>query len=569
MKKEAVAQEKKGKISGLLDAGSKIATIASGIPVIGSVASVAAPILSVGSKIAGLLGFSKTIAEKPIRPIKQKPADSHLTNEGVIPAHSFAITGATTVDCPSGSFGTEMDEMATSFIERSTAIIADFRVTTATPVNQIVYAVPCTIAQYEREDEEYYFTHQTWLANSVEKWLAKLIFDINFTGNSFHIAKLRVSFNPNDRGAYRAGDTLPLDALDSVKSKVVSFGEEIPNNSIMIEEVATTTMKLVPSTRNASGQGSTIVYEANRFNEECSFGMLYISVEVPFKATSAIVAPYADFYVTFSTEDLVLSHPIAHLPFAPLLQGLRTTITEKSVKASRSERFELKSSNYLSSNAAGASIGNYLLSCGDKVESIKNIINAFYVFSPTIAVSPFQSLMIMPYAVRRILPQGASQQFRHTDAIDYFAAGFGFYKGSMNIRLSKLDSSQPLGEIILQSPTNNFVNASFNATASQLLGYVLSSTTALSRSGSRAIPLFSEECCPDINIPYYSPFHISRVSTGNSTSFTSGRLDNRLIIQPFSSQAYRIYRAAGDDFHFGTLTSLPPFGMDTLNILIP
>jgi hypothetical protein len=175
----------------------------------------------------------------------------------------------------------------------------------------------------------------------------------------------------------------------------------------------------------------------------------------------------------------------------------------------------------------------------------------------------------MPYAVRRILPQGASQQFRHTDAIDYFAAGFGFYKGSMNIRLSKLDSSQPLGEIILQSPTNNFVNASFNATASQLLGYVLSSTTALSRSGSRAIPLFSEECCPDINIPYYSPFHISRVSTGNSTSFTSGRLDNRLIIQPFSSQAYRIYRAAGDDFHFGTLTSLPPFGMDTLNILIP
>jgi hypothetical protein len=359
MKKEAVAQEKKGKISGLLDAGSKIATIASGIPVIGSVASVAAPILSVGSKIAGLLGFSKTIAEKPIRPIKQKPADSHLTNEGVIPAHSFAITGATTVDCPSGSFGTEMDEMATSFIERSTAIIADFRVTTATPVNQIVYAVPCTIAQYEREDEEYYFTHQTWLANSVEKWLAKLIFDINFTGNSFHIAKLRVSFNPNDRGAYRAGDTLPLDALDSVKSKVVSFGEEIPNNSIMIEEVATTTMKLVPSTRNASGQGSTIVYEANRFNEECSFGMLYISVEVPFKATSAIVAPYADFYVTFSTEDLVLSHPIAHLPFAPLLQGLRTTITEKSVKASRSERFELKSSNYLSSNAAGASIGNY------------------------------------------------------------------------------------------------------------------------------------------------------------------------------------------------------------------
>ncbi|APG77977.1 hypothetical protein 2 [Hubei picorna-like virus 18] len=568
-KREVVQQEKKGKISGLLDAGARISTIASGVPIIGSVASVAAPILSVGSKIAGLLGFSKTIADKPIRPIRQKPADSHLTNEGVLPSHSFAVTGATTVDCPSGTFGTEMDEMATSYIERSTAIIGDFRVSTSTPVNQVVYAVPCTIAHYEGVNNEYYFTHQTWLANTVEKWLAKLIFDINFTGNSFHIAKLRVSFNPHDRGTFAVGDIMSFDALDSVRSKVISFGEDIPNNSIMIEEVSTTTMKLVPSTRNAAGQASIATYEANRYREECSYGMLYVTVEVPFKATSTIVAPYADFYVTFSTQDLVLSHPIAHLPFAPLLQGLRSTITEKSVKASRSERFELKSSDYLSGTAAGAKVGNYLLSCGDKIESIKNLLNAFYVFCPVISVQPSQSLMILPYASRRIQGQTTAQQYRHTDAVDYFMCGYGFYKGSMNIRVSNLVPGQPLGEINLQSPVNNFINASFSPALNHQLGYALSSTTALARSGSRAIPIFSEECVSDINIPYYSPFNISRVATSGLSEFEQGRLDNRLIIQPFTTQSYRIYRAVGDDFHLGTLTSLPPFGLDTLNILIP
>nr|ULF50551.1 MAG: hypothetical protein 2 [Picornavirales sp.] len=584
MKKEVVRQEKKGKISGILDAGAKVATIASGIPVLGSVASAAAPILSVGSKIAGLLGFSKTIAEKPVRPIRWKPADSHLTNEGVLPSHSFGVTGAPTVACPSGSFGSEADEMSISFIERSTAIIDDFRVSTSTPADQIVYAVPCTLAQFERQGEDFFFTHQTWAANAVEKWMAKLIFDINFTGNPFHFAKLRICFNPGDTGSFQVGDTLSLDNLDAVKSKVVAFGEEIPNNSVMIEPVSTTAMKLMPTSRNGNGIGVISLYEQNRYNEECSFGMLYITVEVPLKATSTIVAQYVDFYVTFSTEDLILAHPITHLPFAPRLQMKKSKITtekkhlgvpklqmlrmQDSVKASRSERFELKSSDYLKSTAMGAPIGNYTLTCGDRIESIKNILNAFYTFCPRLDVERFQSVMIIPYAIRPLENQTVALQFRHFDAVDYFSVGYGFYKGSMNIRLAKLDINQPLGEVFLQSPVNNFVGASFDRAASQTLGYTTSSTLAPARSGTRVIPVFSEECTPDLNIPYYSPFHISRVSTNGTSTYEAGKLDNRIIIQPAVAQSYRIYRAVGDDFHLGTLTSLPPFRLDTLQLLV-
>lgn len=566
---EPVQQEKHGKISGMLDKGSKLATIASGIPVIGSAASMIAPVLSIGSKIAGLFGFSKTIAEKPLRAVRWKPADSHLPNEGVLPSHAFGLTGSTLVETRSGQFGSEMDEMAVEYIERSTAIIGEFRVATSTPVNRVVAAIPCSIMQYETSGSDIFMTHQMWLASAATNWLATLNFDFDFTGNGFHFGKLRFSFNAQDPGIYDVGDTIPLDALNTLKSKVVAFGDDMPNNSISIEPVATSAMKYVPSTRDGNGSASFTNFGANRRLEQCNMGMLYVTVEVPLRATTTIVAQYADFYITFSAENLQLSNPAVHLPFCPRLQSkeekphlqvLQSSIGTKFNKYSRSERMGVKSSSMLVSNAMGTDgLDSIKLSMGDKVHSIKNLLNAYTVFCPTLAVQQNQAAMIFPYCVRATELQTVAQRFRHNDFYDYFAVGYGFYKGSMNIRLAKIDSSLPLGEVFLQDPTNNLVNPTFspNLKVSQNAGFALASVTQAPRSGTRSIPVFAEECSPDFHIPYYSGFHCNRVSTDNTTSFVEGRLDQRLVIKPFTNQTYRVYRAVGDDFHFGTLTALP------------
>jgi hypothetical protein len=67
---ESTQMQKKGTISGLLSTTSKLAMVASAIPGIGEAAAVAAPLLKLGSSLAGAFGLSKPVSDKPVRAIK-------------------------------------------------------------------------------------------------------------------------------------------------------------------------------------------------------------------------------------------------------------------------------------------------------------------------------------------------------------------------------------------------------------------------------------------------------------------------------------------------------------------
>jgi hypothetical protein len=77
------------------------------------------------------------------------------------------------------------------------------------------------------------------------------------------------------------------------------------------------------------------------------------------------------------------------------------------------------------------------------------------------------------------------------------------------------------------------------------------------KSGSRVIPLFKEECIPQINIPYYQPFHMSRIT--NSNNYNSANQPKILIFRPYNTEQVRLSRATDKDFLFGFLTALPTF----------
>lgn len=59
-----------GAISGILNMGSALAQVASGIPVVGGVASAAAPLLGIGAKLAGMFGLSKPPDDKPYHAVR-------------------------------------------------------------------------------------------------------------------------------------------------------------------------------------------------------------------------------------------------------------------------------------------------------------------------------------------------------------------------------------------------------------------------------------------------------------------------------------------------------------------
>jgi hypothetical protein len=191
---------------------------------------------------------------------------------------------------------------------------------------------------------------------------------------------------------------------------------------------------------------------------------------------------------------------------------------------------------------------------GDNITSIKDILDVYTPFAPIKAVQNGDALAIEAYAFRRLSDLAAADKFKYHDWIDYLSAGFAYYKGKINIRLGKVTGQQgPFGEA--NSTTRRNPVATFGSTGGT--GLVTFSAPNPAKSGSRVIPLFKEECIPQINVPYYQQFHMSRIT--NSNSFNSANQPKVVIFRPYNTEQIRISRATDKDFRLGFLTALPSF----------
>jgi len=191
---------------------------------------------------------------------------------------------------------------------------------------------------------------------------------------------------------------------------------------------------------------------------------------------------------------------------------------------------------------------------GDDINHIKDLLHVFTPFCPIKQVDAGNALQINPFIFRALNDMPVAEQFKNSDSIDYFSAGYGYYQGGMDIRIGKTTEQQgPFGELMLTSARN--MAAPIVSTTGTGTAIIPAANSA--RSGCRVLPLYKEECIPQVTIPYYQPFHIARIT--NSNSFNSGNQPKIMLLRPYNSEYYRIFRAARSDFTFGFLTALPPF----------
>jgi len=167
--------------------------------------------------------------------------------------------------------------------------------------------------------------------------------------------------------------------------------------------------------------------------------------------------------------------------------------------------------------------------------------------------------LIDPFIFRTTLAQIAADRGQYNDHIDYLSSAYGFFKGGMIISLGKrgtLDNA-PFGEATLLNSRNNYSGVSLgNPNGIQTIA-----ATNSASSGSRVVPIYTEECLAQICIPYIQPFNINR--TSSTDGFNNGSNSKHLLIRPYASQNVRFFRSVAKDFTFGFLTSLPQY---TLNV---
>lgn len=573
--REAQAMRKKGVVSGILNTGASIATVASKIPVIGGVASAAAPLLKIGSSLAGLLGLSKPMSDEPLQAVKWKPAAAHLTSEGTTLSHQFTIHEGTSVTTTDANYGSNADEMSVEAIMRAPNIISSFEVSTGNPARYVLYQKSLNLMHFERTgpdgDNTCYLSHQAWISSLCTAWNATLNYDFDAYVTHFHRVKLRFVVLPNVFPATSlVGSVLPASYdINKASSAVVEFTGDNVNWSIQVSPRANTAMKLSPVPRSITNTNSFLTLNSQINNVRTSYGTLLVLVEVPLQASSQ-VASTVHVVVNFSAENVDLSNPSTGLTFLPTTQSnssvSQSTLGTAFAKFSRSERM-IRGADMLVSNSAPIdSKKNLEISMGDALFNLRNLLNAFTVFNPTVNVDAGQRAGIRPF-LRRSLADNAAQNI---DLFDYLTKGYGFFKGSVNIRLGlhpqfgDTDSS-PAGQCGYLAMSNAWypTSAGFNL---QNALVVASGITA--QGGTRVIPVQFAESPVDVNMPYYQPWHIVRTTVNNLLSpFDNygGALDMNLIYASYQNVTLSTYRAVGDDFTMGFLMSLPVFKLATGN----
>lgn len=567
-KNESKAISSGGKISGILNLGQQVATVASGIPVIGAAASAVAPLLGLGSKIAGLFGFSKPPSDKAFRAIKWKPADSHLNNEGLTLSHEFTINHGCSVSSSDVPFGSAADEMAVEAIMRTPNIIADFNVTTALPVRHVVYQSQLNLFHVQRVGAEIarqcYMSHQAWLNHLFLQWNATLNFDFDAYITHFHRVKLRFIVLPNVYSPNYVGSLLPASIdINKASSAVVEFSGDNVNWSLQIAPRSNTSMKLTPSF-NWSGSSSPSWTDYKLQDVRTSYGTLIVMIEVPLQASSN-VAGNVNFVVNFSAEDVELTFPISQIQLLPSTQSAVSTLGTAFAKSSRSERM-IRGADMLKSNSVAIDDRKNVEICaGDACIHLRNLLNGFYVFVPRLTVNGGTRLNMRPM-FRRNMGQRADQDI---DCLDYLSKGYAFFKGGVNIRLvvaplTGADVQTGTCGTLLLSPTWNWP---VGITTWPPLNSDASGVTAgiITEGGVRSIPVSMAESPIDISIPYYQPWHVSRVSqpASGTLAMYGVYLENNLVYSAYGNQYVQAYRAVGDDFRMGFLMSLPRFQLTT------
>lgn len=498
----------------------------------------------------------KKMSQKPVKSVKWVPGMNQLNKDGEDISHSLSMSRNNEVRKSKGQFGTGLDEMTIDHIGKSQQIISVERVSTSDVANTVVFARPCTIVDFMEIDGKVFLTHQSWIAMKAQKWAAKLHFEITTYINNFHSVTLRAIFNANDTGNFSKGDILNYNQINKAKSMLMEFDGQCMIKQFVVEPELSSAIKNVPTPRLGSVNANVADWLASCFTEECSYGMFYLIIEVPLHAASQ-VAPHFDFTVDFHVSDLLLGDPCEFdqlLPSVHMMKsGLTSEVAETSRQQTRSDVFE--KADEVKENAAVPSNRYTVNEClGDNITHLKDLLSVFTPFCQIKHVTVGNALQINPFIFRALQDMPVADRFHNSDSIDYFSAGFGYYQGGMDIRIGKTTEQQgPFGEVMLTSARNRSVPiASTSGTGTAIIPAANSA-----RGGCRVLPLYKEECIPQVNIPYYQPFHIARIT--NSNSFNSGNQPKIMLLRPYNAEYYRIFRAARSDFHFGFLTALPPF----------
>lgn len=574
MESEVHQINKEGIISGVTSKLSQITKIASGLPLVGSVARMATPILDIGTSLAKTFGFSKPNQDKPVRSVRINPFNDHLTAEGVRQVSSVNYHFNNSVQSAPGEFGTDLDEMNIEEICRRKQLIPFYteidpisdkktigRLSTSEAPYDILAVIPiCPSDWFLPLNPSFYktvglYTHFAWLFSFFRFWSATLNFEIKFYMTAFHKAQLRIAFVPQ---SFTTTDFSILD-YNSANSSVVAINSE---NSVI--------NFTVPALRHTQ-RLMTFNYNQETLTPMNNAGFLVIMNETRLVAPEN-VSPSIPFVIMAHLTDVELSVPAVNFTLNPInpveTQEVFMNYEMFSIRThdevpTQAQIIEGKTKLATTSTASSAPNVTAKNATGENTTSLKQILNC-YTRMANLTVSGTSGVLtrlaINPFAYTEAGTLHFNSSYH--DLIDSVMAGFAFFKGGMMLRIIPQTPNLNASWKFWISDYKDMQNKKFQVFTTPTTGEQQLEHEPVSGRVVPIAPMLDRGI--EVHVPYNQPTSKMLVHPDiASLDFQKPQM-NTFILDWESlhvgtdAQQIDVYRCCAEDTRFGFLYSLPP-----------
>lgn len=230
------------------------------------------------------VGHPRLVNTTAVQKRKLAPAAGNINyNEPQI-SHSFGMNSNNFVESLNGTFGSSKDELEFKHMLSHPNFIYNFSISASNGYRDVIAAIPMdgfagNVPNFIAAQANQTFTHQSFIMNLFENWLASISLNTHLFATQFHSLKLRFVVAP---GHYTNSITgLEIDDSNSV---VVNFGE----NSSHETKFPEITNRLFLRNRYSQSLANTTLYPPSSTN---CLGYFFILIEVPLVLTNDIVSP--------------------------------------------------------------------------------------------------------------------------------------------------------------------------------------------------------------------------------------------------------------------------------------
>lgn len=511
---------------------SKVADVSgalSTIPVYGDLASLVSGAANQASKLLAYFGWSKPISDKESSPFLSLPLRHFGNGSGVNTGDTFTLDPTSKMAPMKGFAGTDMDEMAFSYIKEIPANIGLFSVSTTDIHDTIIYSIdvgPSFMSFTESfvgavcTAQGAYLPPAFYVASQCAYWRGSIIMKFKFVRTDFHSMRLLITYTPN------------ANINPNIADSSFAMRDIIDIRSCDEHEV------ILPYMKNT-------LYE----NYTVSMGRLEIRVLNELKAPETVsdtvdVLVYASAGPDFEVSGFL---PGRNIPFVP----------QSGILGS-----EAPLDPTLMQNAA---------SIGDPILSIKTLINASVEMLFDEATNTTSVLQFRPF-IASLATLDLSVDFLQApqfvngamDSFSIFAPGYVLLRGSARVTiLDESTTANPSYFTAKFCPDNRVPGSGIIQAASKALKGVIPAFRLLETAYSGIVSGRPHQSSADYVVPHLAKTQYKqiRVVTPNEPSSYFDKFDTSemsLVVNASAPGNYKILRSGGDDLRLGYFVGFPP-----------